>query len=153
MEIKFLKQGRAQEQSTLCSAHVTAIGYRPALRYPFGGKSSNSIPSPVKRIQAQQSKHIANDDEDEWIVGRIGRATASDTLCRGFDPCRQRPRGVAVDFGPEQSGWLINQLDDPSLSGQSLLSTLPIINNQWMHMILLMPFTDTQKILGMRAVR
>ena len=33
-EIKFEKQGRAQEQSTLCAAHVTAIGYRPALRYP-----------------------------------------------------------------------------------------------------------------------
>ncbi len=35
-EIKFEKQGLAQEQSTLCAAHVTAIGYRPALRYPFG---------------------------------------------------------------------------------------------------------------------
>ena len=32
-EIKFEKRGRAQEQSTLCAAHVTAIGYRPALRY------------------------------------------------------------------------------------------------------------------------
>ncbi len=28
------------------------------------------------------------------------------------DPCRQRPRGVAVDFGPKQSGCLINQLGD-----------------------------------------
>ncbi len=28
--------------------------------------------------------------------------------------CRQRPRGVAVDFGPKQSGWLINQLDNSS---------------------------------------
>ncbi len=27
-----------------------------------------SIPSPVKRIQAPQSKHIADDDEDEWEV-------------------------------------------------------------------------------------
>ena len=36
-------------------------------------------------------------------------------LCRGFDPCRRRPRGVAVDFGPKQSGWLINQLGNPSL--------------------------------------
>jgi hypothetical protein len=35
------------------------------------------------------------------IVGRVGRATAHDALCRGFDPCRQRPRGVAVDFGPK----------------------------------------------------
>jgi hypothetical protein len=41
-EIKFEKQGRAQEQSTLCAANLTAIGYRPALRYP----SSNFIPSP-----------------------------------------------------------------------------------------------------------
>jgi hypothetical protein len=24
------------------------------------------------------------------------------------------PRDVAVDFGPKQSGWLINQLGDPS---------------------------------------
>ncbi len=47
-EIIFEKQGRAQEQGTLCAAHVTAIGYRPALQYPFGGVSSNSIPSPVK---------------------------------------------------------------------------------------------------------
>jgi hypothetical protein len=31
-EITFEKRGRAQEQSTLCAAHVTAIGYRPALR-------------------------------------------------------------------------------------------------------------------------
>jgi hypothetical protein len=49
------------------------------------------------------------------IVGRVGTATARDALCHGFDPCRQRPRGVAVDFGPKQSGWLINQLGDPSL--------------------------------------
>ncbi len=34
-QIKFEKQGRAQEQSTLCVAHVTAHGYRSALRYPF----------------------------------------------------------------------------------------------------------------------
>jgi hypothetical protein len=54
-----------QEQSTLCSAHVTGIGYRPALRYP----TSYSIPLPVKRIQAQQSQVISYDDEDyEWKV-------------------------------------------------------------------------------------
>jgi hypothetical protein len=55
-----------------------------------------------------------SDKNSEGIVGRVGRATASDALCRGFDPCRQRPRGVAVDFGPKQSRWLINQLGDPS---------------------------------------
>ncbi len=27
-----------------------------------------------------------------------GRATARDALCRGLDPCRRRPQGVAVDF-------------------------------------------------------
>jgi hypothetical protein len=43
-EIKFEKQGRAQEQNTLCAAHVMAIRYRPALRYSFGGVGSNSIP-------------------------------------------------------------------------------------------------------------
>ena len=53
-QIKFEKQGRAQEQSALCSAHVTGIGYRPALRYP----TSNSIPSTVKRMQAPQSEVI-----------------------------------------------------------------------------------------------
>jgi hypothetical protein len=64
-QINFEKQGRAQEQSTLCYAHVTGIGYRPALRYP----TSNSIPSPVKRIQAPQSQVISDDNEDcEWKV-------------------------------------------------------------------------------------
>jgi hypothetical protein len=71
-EIKFEKQGRIQEQSTLCAAHVTAIGYHPALQYPFasGGVGYHSIPSPVKLlvIQAPQYKHIANYDEDEWEV-------------------------------------------------------------------------------------
>jgi hypothetical protein len=47
------------------------------------------------------------------IVGRVGRATARDALCRGFDPCRQRPRGVAVDFSPKQSGWLIKSAGQP----------------------------------------
>ncbi len=49
-------------------SHVTPILHLPALLYPFNGEVSNSIPSPVKQIQAQQSKHIANDDEDEWEV-------------------------------------------------------------------------------------
>ncbi len=35
-------------------------------------------------------------------------------VCCGFDSCRQRPRGVAVDFCPKQSGWLINQLGNPN---------------------------------------
>ncbi len=43
-EKKIEKQGRAQEQSTLCAAHIMAIRYRTALRYPFGGVGSNSIP-------------------------------------------------------------------------------------------------------------
>jgi hypothetical protein len=43
-------------------------GYRPALRCPFSGEGSYSIPWPVKRIQAPQSKRIADDDEDEWEV-------------------------------------------------------------------------------------
>jgi hypothetical protein len=43
-EKKIEKQGRAQEQSTLCAAHIMAIRYRPALRYLFGGVGSNSIP-------------------------------------------------------------------------------------------------------------
>ncbi len=44
------------------------MGYCPALRYPFGGVGSNSIPSPVKRIQTPQSQLISDDDEDEWEV-------------------------------------------------------------------------------------
>ena len=47
-EIIFEKQGRAQEQSALCPAHVTAIGYRPALRNPF---IKVRIPSP--RLSSQ----------------------------------------------------------------------------------------------------
>ncbi len=82
-EIKFdEKLGQAQEQSTQCAAHVTAIRYRPALQYLFSGEGSNYIPSPVKRIQARQFKHM---------MMRMSR--------------------------------------------KSLLSTLPIINKQWMSMI------------------
>jgi hypothetical protein len=44
-------------------------------------------------------------------------------LCCGFDPCRQRPRGVAVDFGPKQSGWLINQLGVPQFYQMALADT------------------------------
>jgi hypothetical protein len=64
-EIILEKLGRAQEQSTLCAAHLTAIGSCPAFRYPFSGEGSNAIPSPVNQIQAEQSKRIANDDHDE----------------------------------------------------------------------------------------
>jgi hypothetical protein len=64
-QIEFEMQTRAQEQSVLCAAHITGIAYRPALRYP----TSNSIPSPVKRIQAPQSQVISDDDDDyEWKV-------------------------------------------------------------------------------------
>jgi hypothetical protein len=46
-EKKIEKQGRAQEQNTLSAAHVMAIRYRPALRYPFSGVGSNTTgPSP-----------------------------------------------------------------------------------------------------------
>jgi hypothetical protein len=65
-EIKFEKLGQAQEQSNQCTSHVTPIVHHPALRYPFSGEGLNSIPSPVKPVQAKQSKHIADDDEDEW---------------------------------------------------------------------------------------
>ncbi len=101
-EIRFEKQGLAQEQSTLCAAHVTAIGYRPALRYPFGGVSCNCI-----------------------------------LACH-------------ANSGP--AFQLISNEDEESLrmSGKSLLSTLPIINKQWMRMRLLMTFTDQPKILWTR---
>ncbi len=49
------------------------------------------------------------------ICGRVGRAPARDALCRRFDPCRRRPRGLAADSGPTQSGWLIHQLGNPRL--------------------------------------
>ena len=44
------------------------------------------------------------------IVGQVGRATARNALCRGFDLCLHHPQGVAGDFGSEQSGWSIDQL-------------------------------------------
>jgi hypothetical protein len=46
-------EDRKQEKGFLAGSQyflAAAIGFRPALRYP----SSNSIPSPVKRIQAPQ---------------------------------------------------------------------------------------------------
>jgi hypothetical protein len=42
-EIIFEKRGQYQEQSALCSAHVTAIGCRPAPRYPLSGEGSKFI--------------------------------------------------------------------------------------------------------------
>ncbi len=56
------------------------------------------------------------------IVGRLCRATASYVLCCGFDPCRQRPRSVAVDSCPKQSCWLINQLGNSSKNGSGVLT-------------------------------
>jgi hypothetical protein len=57
---------------------------------------------------------ICNNRDLRRFCGRVGRALALDALCRGFDPCRRRPRGVAVGFGPKQTGWLINQPGNPS---------------------------------------
>jgi hypothetical protein len=54
------------------------------------------------------------------ICGLVGRATARGALCRGFDPCRRRFRDVAMEFGPKQSGWLINQLGNPSFGMASM---------------------------------
>jgi hypothetical protein len=59
---------RSRALSSQCASHVMPILHRPALRYLFSSEGSNSIPSPVKQIQAQQSKHVAYDDEDEWEV-------------------------------------------------------------------------------------
>jgi hypothetical protein len=56
------------------------------------------------------------------------RATARDALCRGFDPCRQRPRGVVVDFGPKQSGWLINQLGAPQFTQEHICRLVPAVD-------------------------
>jgi hypothetical protein len=51
------------------------------------------------------------------IIGQDGRATASNMVCHGFNPCLQPPQGVAMVLGPKQSGWLTNQLGtgNPSL--------------------------------------
>jgi hypothetical protein len=57
---------------------------------------------------------------------RVGRAIARDALCRGFDPCRQRPHGVALIFGPKQCGWFIYQLGDPSFEGSILLKVCEV---------------------------
>jgi hypothetical protein len=59
-QIKFERLGRAQEQSAQCASHVTVtlMLHRPSLRYTL------SIPSPVKKIKAQLSKEILDEDED-----------------------------------------------------------------------------------------
>ena len=44
------------------------------------------------------------------IVGPVRSATGCNALCRGVESCQRRSRGLAVDFGPEQSGWLAMQL-------------------------------------------
>jgi hypothetical protein len=67
-EKKIETWGCSEELSAQCASEVSPILHRPALQYPFSGEISNSIPSPVKQIQAPSSKHIANDDEDEWKV-------------------------------------------------------------------------------------
>ncbi len=75
------------------------------------------------------------------IVGRVSRATARNALCRGFDPCWQRIRGVAVDFGPKQSGWLINQLGVPQFSLKQTASGENVAN----HTMELYPFTKNKE--------
>jgi hypothetical protein len=44
----------------------------------------------------------------------------------GLDPCRRRPQGVVVDFGPKQFGWLPNQLGNPS--SRSAVTDAGILN-------------------------
>jgi hypothetical protein len=100
------------------------IGQRPKSRpgahglppSRFGCSTGVRVDPPRAPSGVRLLRLAVNKDELDRIVGRVGRATAHDALCRGFDPC---PRGVAVDFGPEQSGWLINQLGDPSLKVRS----------------------------------
>jgi hypothetical protein len=38
-----------------------------------------------------------------FVAELVEHWSTGDALCRGFDPCRRRPQGVAEDFGPEQS--------------------------------------------------
>ncbi len=95
------EQVREQTQSCLASE-----SWCPSIHYP-----SNCVHKPVhhQTIRAHTKYILActclySVRTNIYIVGLVGRATAHDALCRGFDPCRQRPRGVAVDFGPKQSG-------------------------------------------------
>ncbi len=71
-KIFFEQRGRTQEQSALCAAHATPILHRGiALLFNISSvvKVPNSDPWPVlKSIQAPQSKHIADDDANEWKV-------------------------------------------------------------------------------------
>ncbi len=98
-EIKFEKRGQAQEQSTLCAAHVTDI----VLLFDVHLVVKVLIPYP----------------------------------------------GLSSEFRPRNPSALLMMM---RMSGKSLLSTLPIINKQWMRMTLFMIFTDMLKILCMRAV-
>jgi hypothetical protein len=70
------------------------------------------------------SESISYPGYHRGIFGPVGRALACDALCRGFDPCRRRPRGVAVDFGPKQSDWLINLLGKPNFIIDMILTMI-----------------------------
>jgi len=79
------------------------------------------LPNPLRQLCGQPAQDwVCAPVNILGICGLVGRATACGALCRGFDPCRRRPRGVTVDFGPKQSGSsgrLINhcnQLGKPS---------------------------------------
>jgi hypothetical protein len=50
----------------------------------------------------------------EGSVAEFCRDTGPRRVVPWVRPCGWRRRGVTVDFGPKQSGWLINQLGDPS---------------------------------------
>ena len=58
----------------------------------------------VSTCIAEQTSGII---QNTGISARVGRAAARDALCRGFYSCRRRPWGVALDYGPKPSGWLI----------------------------------------------
>ncbi len=56
----------------------------------------------------------------------VRRATASDAMCCGFDPC-WRGRDMAVDFSPKQSDWLINQMGNSGFTFRYLWISLDLI--------------------------
>ncbi len=87
----------------------------PLLQGTAAGKAARMLSQQVSPPAQPMISRAANLRRS---TARTSSSAPSDTppvLCRGFDPCRQRPQGVAVDFGPKQSSWLINQLGDPSL--------------------------------------
>jgi hypothetical protein len=115
--------------SKICSSRKCSRGRDSEATNPYSLPTNQEAPNTpdepgVLQYQLNNPSWVsAHDDRAKslllythgGIICQIGSATACNSLCSQSDPCRQHPQGVAVDFGPKQSGCLINWLGDPSL--------------------------------------